>query len=216
MDKFTVVVPTIWKSECTLELIKRYSECEYVGEIILIDNASHLNKIVNLPKVLHIKEPHNTFVNPAWNKGVLLSKYNNITISNDDLLFDVNEYYHYINDIKAIHDLKNLGFIGMHSRNYTLDSSDDNIIIESYENVTNISGWGCLITFHKDNWIPIPEQIKIWFGDNWIHIKSKKPCLQLIGIKVHSKLGTTSNLNEFEDVKNNDKKLWIDILKNII
>ena len=93
MEKFSVIIPTIWKSEYTMELLKRLSEHPAVAEIILIDNATKGDVIMD--KVIHIKEVENTYVNPAWNKGVELAKYDYVTICNDDILFNTNEYFNY-------------------------------------------------------------------------------------------------------------------------
>ena len=99
MEKFSVIIPTMWKSEYAEELLKRFSESDYVGEIILIDNAPELKKEIRLPKIVHIRESENTFVNPAWNKGITLAKYDNITIPSDDVMLDVNEYYSYYENL---------------------------------------------------------------------------------------------------------------------
>ena len=210
MDKFSVIIPTIWKSDYTLELLNRYSECENVEEIILIDNASHLNKSVNYEKIIHIKEIENTFVNPAWNKGVLLSKNDYITISNDDILFDVNEYYGLLNQIIEQQPLENMGFIGSHSDNYVIR---ENKIpeVELYDNKTNLGGWGCLFSFHRKNWKPIPEQLKIWYGDNWLHMVAR-PILQLSGINMETKMSTSSDLSEVRVVRDNDTIEWHKLL----
>lgn len=34
---------------------------------------------------------------------------------------------------------------------------------------TGIAGAGTLFFLHKDNWITIPEEFKIFFGDTWMH-----------------------------------------------
>ena len=36
---FSVVIPTIWKSDYTTKLIQSYLNCKDVYEVILIDNA---------------------------------------------------------------------------------------------------------------------------------------------------------------------------------
>jgi len=213
MDKYTVVIPTIWKSEYTYELLKRLSDSEYVGEIILIDNASELNKEINIQKVIHIKEQENTYVNPAWNKGVNLASHNNITIVNDDIIFDVDEYYSYFAQLLEINEFKNIGFIGSHSENYKLEKSQ-NPSFEEYDNKTNTGGWGCLFSFHKSNWKPIPNELKIWYGDNWIHLVSN-PILHLRGIKIETKMSTSSDLEEMNPIKENDTRIWHRML-NII
>jgi hypothetical protein len=57
-----------------------------------------------MEKLIHIKEDTNTYVNPAWNKGVKLSNYDNITISNDDIIFNVDEYFNYITELNPFVD----------------------------------------------------------------------------------------------------------------
>jgi hypothetical protein len=205
MEKFSVIIPTIWKSEYTIELLERYSKSDYVGEIILIDNAA--TKDIVMDKLVHIKETENTYVNPAWNKGVRLSKYDNITITNDDILFNVDEYFYYM---QQAHNFLGLGYIGSHSDNYTLTESN-NPEIELYDNKTNTGGWGCLFSFNKNNWKPIPNQLKIWYGDNWIH-GTNELILQLKGIAIQTKMSTSSDLDSVRDVRDNDTKEWMKLI----
>jgi hypothetical protein len=211
MDKFTIIIPTIWKSEYTLELISKYCECKHISEIILINNRIETTpKLPIHDKLNIINMPENTFVNPAWNYGVNISKNNYITISNDDILFNVDEYYELLNQIISQTPLENLGYIGSHSENYIINN-DKTPILELYDNQTNRGGWGCLFSFHKQNWIPIPEQLKIWYGDNWIHMVTK-PILQLSGINIETKMSTSSDLEEIRNVRDNDTKEWHKLL----
>lgn len=211
MGKFTVIIPTIWKSEYTLELIKRYCECEYVGEVILINNRKEDTPALienEKLKVYHMSE--NIFVNPAWNYGVSIASNDYITISNDDILFNVDEYYHLLNQIITQQPLENLGHIGSHSENYII-SENKELVLEEYNNQTNKGGWGCLFTFHKKNWKTIPEQLKIWYGDNFIHMVVR-PILQLSGINIQTKMSTSSDLEEIREVRDNDTKEWHKLL----
>lgn len=215
MKKFSVIIPTIWKSDYLIDLLVSCSNSNYVGEIILIDNNPNEGKIINLPKLIHIKETHNTFVNPAWNKGVQLASYENITIPSDDVLINIDEYHYYIEQICETNDFKNVGFIGMHSDNYQLNHSQ-NPHFELYENKTNKGGWACIFSFHKENWKPIPNQLKIWYGDNWIHMATpKEKVLQLKGISVKTKMSTSSDLPEMKDIKDNDSLEWKKIINLI-
>jgi hypothetical protein len=200
MEKFSVIIPTIWKSQFTTPLLQRLSKCESVGEIILIDNAPDWD--IEMNKLIHIKESENTYVNPAWNKGVELAKWNNITIANDDILFDVDEYFHYMEQIP----LKEFGFVGSHSDNYK-DGEFDTIHLEKYDNRTNVGGWGCLFSFHKTNWKPIPNQLKIWYGDNFIHATNGS-ILQLRGIKIETLMSTSSDLEEVRAIRDRDTQIW--------
>jgi hypothetical protein len=206
MNKFSVIIPTIWKSEYTMELLQRYSNCDYVGQIILIDNAP--TKDISINKLIHIKEEENTYVNPAWNKGVSLSFYNHLTISNDDILFDVDEYYEYISQLNP---LENFGYTGAHSENYEL-SENDNPRFEEYSNQNNFGGWGCLFSFHKSNWKPLPNELKIWYGDNLIH-GWHNPILQLRGFKMETKMSTSSDDMSVRAIRDRDTQLWTGIIK---
>lgn len=210
MDKFTVIIPTIWKSEYTLELIKRYCECDFVGEVILINNRKESTPDIPTHSKLNvINMSENIFVNPAWNYGVEISKNNYITISNDDILFNINEYYELLNQITIQFPLKSLGYIGSHSENYITKNSKYKILEEL--NSTNRGGWGCLFSFHKENWKPIPDQLKIWYGDNWIHMVAR-PILQLSGINIETKMSSSSDLEEVRQVRDNDTKEWHKLL----
>jgi hypothetical protein len=212
MDKFTIIIPTIWKSEYTLELISRYCECEYINEIILINNRIETTpKLPIHDKLNIINMPENIFVNPAWNYGVNISKNNYITISNDDILFNVNEYYQLLDQIISQQPLEKLGYIGSHSENYII-SGDKKPSLEGYNTQNNKGGWGCLFSFHKQNWRPIPDQLKIWYGDNFIHMTSQ-PILQLLGINIETKMSTSSDLEEIRNVRDNDTKEWHKLLQ---
>ena len=148
-------------------------------------------------------------MNPAWNMGVELSSYKNITISNDDILFDVDEYFYYL---EQAHNVLEVSYIGSHSDNYILEESND-VRIEIYDNKNNQGGWGCLFSFNKDRWNPIPEQLKIWYGDNWIHGTCQN-ILQLRGIKIQTKMSTSSDLDEVRSVRDNDTIQWHKLLNN--
>jgi glycosyltransferase involved in cell wall biosynthesis len=211
MDKFSVIIPTMWKSEYTIELLQRYSQSKYVGEVILINNnEAETPQISKHDKLKVITPKDNIYVNPAWNLGIELSSNKNITISNDDILFDIDEYYQYLEQTKEILEL---GFIGSHSDNYTLTESKD-VKIELYDNKNNVGGWGCLFSFSKELWKPIPEVLKIWYGDNWIH-GTNQLILQLRGLTIQTRMSTTSDLDEVRDVRDNDTIQWHKLLNNL-
>ena len=210
MEKFSVIIPTIWASEYTTPLLEELSKCEMVGEIILIDNTNHIlypGMGYDLPKVNLIKEGKNTYVNPAWNKGVSIAKYDYVTICNDDILFNPNEYFYYMSQSLNLLDA---GFIGSHSQNYTEDKIE--AAIEIYDNKTNTGGWGCLFTFNKLIWKPIPEQLKIWYGDNWIH-GTNQNIFQLVGMNIKTKMSTSSDRMDVREVRDNDTIEWHKLLQ---
>ena len=79
MDKFSVIIPTIWKGETLNDLLINLYNCELIGEVILINNDNKNSKPIPLhDKLIYVEPQKNLFVNPSWNLGVRMSKSNNI------------------------------------------------------------------------------------------------------------------------------------------
>lgn len=195
---FSCIIPTIWKSKRIVKLVEDLVNSDLVGEIIIIDNDfSNSIKLIDSPKIEIIKMNENIFVNPAWNLGVGLSKFDNIALINDDINFDSNVFELFKNN-----ELKDIGIIGMSTSNYNLSKNEHVRYVSS--NGINY-GWGCLILFHKDNYVPIPEDLKIWCGDNWLASKIKTNVL--FGLKIETEMSTSSG-SLFRDIQENDSKLF--------
>jgi hypothetical protein len=160
---FSVIIPTMWKSDWIHRSISQLEEYNQVGEIILIDNSSE-QKELNGEKIYHIREGFNTYVNPAWNKAVRISKFDNLCIANDDLVFNPA-----LLDFVKPHIHK--GVIGQHISNYDKWETNFNPQIEKMEG--RDWGWGCLFFIHKTNWIDIPNDLLIACGDDYL-IKNVK------------------------------------------
>ena len=209
ISKYTIVIPTLWKSTRIHTLLKNLIDCECVDEIILIDNNREFyNHYNNLEKVRLIQPSQNIYVNPSWNWGVVLSKNNLVALVNDDINFDTN-IFSYLTEDKV----KENGFIGMDYSNYDIDVNDTTQW-DIVETITKPHGWGCFIIFHKENWIPIPDELKIWYGDNFI--VEVNPCKKskLINFKIETEMSTTSDEPVWNEVKNQDTHYYItNILK---
>jgi hypothetical protein len=210
MEKFSVIIPTIWKSEYTLELLQRYLDCNRVGEVILINNnKAETPQIPTHDKLKVVTPSNNIYVNPAWNLGVQMSSSNNITISNDDILFDVDEYYNILSQCEMVLEI---GFIGSHSENYELKETHEPIV-QWYDNQNNKGGWGCLFSFNKNNWKDIPDRLKIWYGDNFIHAYTQN-IFQLRRFAIQTKMSTSSDLDSVREVRDNDTIEWMKLINN--
>jgi GT2 family glycosyltransferase len=211
MNKFSVIIPTIWKSEYTTPLLEELSNSDFVDEIILIDNTDYVlypKQGWDFDKVQLVKENKNTYVNPAWNKGVSMAKNNYVTICNDDIIFNPNEYFHYMQQMLNILDI---GFIGSHSENYT-DTIFEECKIEPYSNQNNFGGWGCIFSFNKNIWKDIPNELKIWYGDNFIHATNPN-IFQLRGLRIQTKMSTSSDDMSVRDIRDRDTQIWNGTIK---
>ena len=87
-NKFSIVVPTMWRFNLFADFLVKLVQVDAVGEIIIINNAMEAkpdHSIFAHPKIKMHDFKLNIFVNPAWNYGVSVAKYDNICIMNDDV-----------------------------------------------------------------------------------------------------------------------------------
>jgi hypothetical protein len=211
MDKYSVIIPTLWKSNRTHKLLFDLIKCEFVDEIILIDNAGKFfEHFEALDKVKLVQVEENIYVNPAWNKGIELAKNDLVALINDDINFDTNIF-----GVIDVNVLDTFGIIGMGEGNYK-DQIDDNKgpYLDIWKPGVNDWGWGCFIMLNKKNWIEIPDNIKIWYGDNFIKDVNPITKSSLRNFKVETEMSTTSDGDEWNDRKKEDHINFINYLRN--
>jgi len=184
---YSVIALTMWKCDRFQQTLRELSKHPLIGEIILIDNTANDLKI-ELPKLIHILERKNTYINPAWNKGVSLAKYDKLLVLNDDLWFDWN-----ILDILESHITEEVGMIGMAEENFDNPQNEFGLEPIYHRN----GGFACAFFIHKHNWIYIPNEMKLWGGDDWLFVKNKnngKQNYKIVGFKLEGEVsGTLEN-----------------------
>ncbi len=196
------IIPTLLKSSFLLDLLDGLNKEETVGEIILINNAvSPLNLKNNFEKLKVIGPAENLFVNPSWNLGVSHAKYDKIAICNDDILFDFSK-------LKIIDEFinKKLGVIGV-SRAAFDDSALD-LPFAFVKSSGRNWGFGTLMFIHKSNYKCIPNDLKIWHGDDYIFYCQKNPNYVIEGFSIQTKMSSTSGLPQFESIKKLDTQIY--------
>lgn len=195
---FSVIIPTLWRSEKTRELLISLNKCPKVGEIVIIDNypKGRPEYVWKLGKVRMLGQERNIYVNPAWNLGVKESINENLCICNDDVVFDTSVF-------DFIHDYMDIGIIGQWTDNYYLTETKDLKI----ERITGRpSGWGCLMFVKKSNWVDIPKNLLIACGDDFLINHVKGGGWKLTGFKIDTRMSTTSLNPEFKTIQENDIK----------
>lgn len=180
-----------------------------VSELILIDN-SEINKMIPVgddifdmtnPKLIYIKEGCNTYVNPAWNKGVRLAKEDKLLIINDDVITD-------LGIIDFMHDLitEDKGMIGAGESCWNPLGDDETVGLN--EIIDRKPRYGSLFFIHKNSYRTIPEQLKVWYGDDWLFYKSGKPRYEIVNWPMGGGGSQTVDLPQFHQLKMNDGLLW--------
>ena len=204
---FSVIIPTMWRSNTTIELLNRLENSEYVGQIIIIDNAPSLKPdLSQYNKIKYLTKGENIYVNPAWNWGVSESNNELLCICNDDILFNVDNAFKYVSD--------NQDYLGVMGTNlFSINTNvDKNWVIPGHHIER---GWGVLMFTKKSRWINIPDSLKIFFGDNWI-VNHITPCYNLsIAGGVFTIMSTTSSDLKFNKITEEDITNWQNTFKFI-
>jgi hypothetical protein len=198
----SAIMPTMWKGNKGIETIEQLSKQEMIGEIIVIDNSTDEVHLDDFEKVVHIREGKNTYVNPAWNKGAQLAKYDKLLFVNDDVDTDwsfVNALEEYITSDRGM-----IGAgVSCWQYNEQYEGSGGVVPIGHRPNC-----YGCVFAIHKESYIQIPEDLLIHYGDDWLFTKPNKPNYEIINWKMSGASEQTSGLTEFDTVKLVDRHNW--------
>ena len=202
--KWTVVIPTLWKSERTLSLLEALNEESEIAEIIVIDNHPEKRPIdLNFNKIKYFPQKENIFVNPAWNKGVAKSSNQHVALCNDDINFDTSIF-----SMMSSVNFDNTVY-GCCPENFNLEfSTNGQVKMTRGHYITE--GWGCLLLFDKRFFKPIPKSLLIWCGDDWLVHTFKKSRSFLW--QMDTEMSTSSGVEELNQIAKGDKRRFDDML----
>jgi len=202
----SVIMPTMWKPEGVLATIKQIVEQPSCGELIIIDNSETDTSMFDVfhtefPKVVYINEGKNTYVNPAWNKGAQLAKFDKLCFVNDDVETD----WDILNkmDYEGIIS-EDRGMIGPNESCWKgLNASPGVYPVTNRDNC-----YGCLFFIHKNSYVPIPDDLLVHYGDDWLFTKSGKQNYGINAWPMSGESEQTSGLTQFDTVKLVDAHIW--------
>ena len=204
-------MPTMWRNNKTIRLLDSLNLDPNISEIILIDNdvKSKNVDLSKFSKVRYTPQSENIYVNPAWNLGVSLCKSEIICIANDDIYFDSNIVTQFVLD--NAQDLGSFG-LNMHTRTGSSSGNLSKKELRTRSEISNAivgSGFGMLMFVKKSNWKPIPEELKIWYGDNWIaNTNGSAFILSMYGSNLEVDRHTTAGSKELKKITMEDSKAW--------
>jgi len=200
MRKWSVIIPTLWRSDRISKLINDLDATSRINEIILIDNApEQAPKTISSPKLKIISKGENIFVNPAWNWGIQEAVNEYVVLCNDDIAFDM----------KIFEELEGAGLsdaaIGCHYENFIMEQKPHGQMF-LHDGHCIGKGWGCLIFIKKSNYIPIPSELKIWCGDDWIvHTHNR---IYSVMWPIQTEMSTSSSLPTLNALAQKDKEIF--------
>lgn len=165
-EKFSIVVPTMWRYAPFTDLLSKLVDIETVGEIIIVNNdiaSTPQHPVLSHPKIKMHNFEMNIYVNPAWNYGVGMAENDLVCIMNDDIDFDTNVFNYLQHNMDG-----NKFVVYAHSHSGLPDGSTEPVHIAPYTSDMAMYEIGCLMFIRKDNWINIPSGLDFFHGDTWL------------------------------------------------
>ena len=190
----SLIIPTLWyANDYLFKMLPLYEKSKYIKEIIIIDNnPEETPDLSEFSKIKLLRKGENIYVTASWNWGAKEAKYG-VMIANDDILWEDIDYL--IEETsKTDYDL-----IGASRCRYPFKK----MIIDPIDKWGNTSNYGSLM-FIKD-YKPIPEEMKVWWGDNWLYDNAKNPAI-FKGIKYeNARISIGRLFPDIGEILENDK-----------
>ena len=217
MKKLSAIIPTLLKDRNILNrLINNLVNDDSVEEIIVINNSKE-DFYYDNPKLKIISKGENLFVNPSWNLGVREAKYEYVSLINDDIILPENfcsAVLDKMDEKSGIIGMDNDFVINLRDENNNMKEIPQNAPILSdniYLKQTNYrkKSFGIIMFFKKDVYKPILEDLKIFFGDDWIvHFANKlrKKSATICGQEIIH-CGSLSS-SSFSDLAKRENKIY--------
>jgi hypothetical protein len=218
----SVVIPTMWKYKPFEAVLPYIVENPSVGQVIIINNdnlAMPDLPCFDNPKLNLITPPRNLYVNPSWNLGVNISSHSKICLYSDDVVVDPRLFEkadEFLND-----DVGVLGACpGNVDQQQPAVTTGEIDIVECSSN-PYISNWafGSCFFITRKNWKPIPEELKIWYGDTlqweWQLKNGRKNYLATNLIYYSPQAITVNSLTEPVNVDMVEDKFYAEFSKSL-
>lgn len=155
----SLIVPTMWKYAPFPEFLHHCLAHPLIQDCVIINNDnSHTidNSIITHSKVTILDLGTNCFVNPSWNLGVTWSTTHIMCFMNDDVVFDT----------KVFDLVENApyrwGMIAWLRNHAWIDNQD--MFLEADTGIFP-DGIGRLFFVQRTNWVDVPPEIQINYGD---------------------------------------------------
>lgn len=192
---YSIVVPTLQLSPILGDLLSLLATSPIVREIIVINNSER--DLTFDGELIRVLSPGaNIFVNPAWNAGRLGAQEEYLAIINDDVLFNPS----LLEDGLQFMLHRRVGILGadMSSRNWSSGRKRFSPVQKRRE------GFGVLMLMPTKNYVLIPEELKIWQGDDFLFYQQKSQNYVFAGYDLWTPHHTTAGRPEFAEQKKAD------------
>ena len=168
----TYVIPTLWKDQNIHKTFKSFSSINDPNARMIVINNTNIVKGHTDSRIEFVNLGYNSFVNPAWNLGVHKSQTEYVCLLNDDIIIDLKTLHNFI--IKQRPEFTGFSYLNregqLRKNSIQLVRYDEDILSNyGYGKNKMPHGFGQFMLFKKNNWLKIPDNIKIFHGDDIIY-----------------------------------------------
>ncbi len=207
-ERFSLIIPTMWKSRLLLQMLPVYQQSSWVAEIIIIDNDpdnAPEHNFTNYTKVRFLTRDHNIYVNPAWNWGASLAQHTIVLVNDDILVKDLDELF--VGIVSTNYDI-----IGARVNDKFLEQNHEIPVIIDAPSRFPANSYGCFMVVRKYHYIP--EQLRIHAGDNHLFNSVKNRGIISTGRFIHTTPSVTIKSEQgFTSVSAEDRRMY-SIMRN--
>lgn len=199
--RFTVIIPTLQRSSLLRELVSRLGDSPLVEEVLVVNNAEAPWTSPH-PRCRVIDVGQNIFVNPAWNLGAQEASAPFLAIVNDDVLFDAGILRPIARRLG-----RGAGIIGpapgcvRDIEAPPLRLPRRPVFVPTYERPY---AFGTAMFMRREDYVPIPDDLKVWRGDDYLFRRQVRRNFMVLGIDVRTHMSTTSGDPAFDAIKDAD------------
>lgn len=191
MSEFSVIIPTLQRAKELHELVEMCAAHPRVLEVLVINNAPEPLSWES-PKVRVLQQEQNIYVNPAWNLGAREARGKYLAIINDDVLFEPGLFDY----LSRLLRRRWVGIVGPDGAYLNRDGQALRWRPAAHAHVT--SGFGMLMALRREEYTPIPDDLLIWGGDDWLFLNSRRLPVVFHGGGLRSEVSVTSGSPQFQ------------------
>lgn len=197
---FSVVIPTLQRSGELEAVVSRCCAHRLVDEVILINNAEQPVELSH-EKLRVLNQDRNIYVNPAWNLGVAEATSDFVAILNDDVVFEDEAF----EESARVLAKGRFAMVGPDSSCF-LEHEADRAIGHRIASSLRFR-YGTFMCMRRRDYVPIPDELLIWGGDDWLFWGQRKPNAVLVHTRFRTSMGTTSGSAEFQQLRAKEQAL---------
>lgn len=195
----TVVIPTMWRTSELKDIIRVCTAADSIVKIQIINNDQSAGKLfdwtlLNHPKIQIYTPPKNIYITAAWNYGVQHSQTDIVCLLNDDIVLDSKVFDFINNSWPTAAGIIGLGF-----------KTTGCCVLNAVNQRTH--GFGQCMFLKRTDYQPIPEDLKLWFNDDWLFKYISGQHYQIMCPYQGRESATTSD-PAFNDIKQQDTINW--------